>query len=244
MLKKPPVKFSCLLLTSLLGCVSAADMVVSPEDIAKLKERTPKPQKAASVAPNIKTVIRAYNEASSVQMAVKKTVYMALMGDTKTSEGEAIYSKGRLKLEMGEPENSLIVMDRSVIWVVSPGIEKDKPQVLKITAKDMRNQSRAPLALLLSKEQAWDNFKTLRTTAIDAGTRVELAPIDPKKWPDLQKISLTIGKDGKSLVQISYEDELENRTEFAFSDIKKDQKLPARTFAYSPPPGAEITVYE
>jgi outer membrane lipoprotein-sorting protein len=192
----------------------------------------------------IKKVIRRYNSAPSVQMGVNKSVYMALMGETKASDGEAVYSQGRLRLKMNAPEDSLIVMDKSTIWIVTPGAEEGKPQVAKITAKDMKNQSRAPLAILLSREDAWSEFKIMKSEGSENGKRYFLEPKDPKKWPDLRKISLTLSKDGKSLVQLSYEDELENKTEFAFKNIVTDQKLSARTFKYAPPPGAEITVYE
>lgn len=195
------------------------------------------------VAP-IKSVIRGYNKAKSVQMNVKKSVYMALMDETKESEGEAIYSAGKLRLKMGEPENSLIVMDNKTIWIETPGSEAGKPQVAKITAKDLKNQSRAPLAVLFSKEDTWNQFKVVKKVKGEQGQKFSLEPKEPKNWPDLRKISLTLSKDGKSLVQLSYEDELENKTEFAFKDIKKDQMLPARTFSYAPPSGAEITVYE
>jgi outer membrane lipoprotein carrier protein len=192
----------------------------------------------------IKKVIRHYNEVSSVRMAVKKSVYMALMGDTKASEGEAVYAKGRLRLEMKEPESSLIVMDSNTIWVVTPGAEPNKPQVAKITAKDLRKQSRAPLAVLLSREEAWKEFKVVKSEDTDHGKRYWLEPKDPKKWPDMRKISLTLAKSGKRLVQLSYEDELENKTEFEFNNITTDQKLPANTFKYFPPRDAEVTVYE
>jgi outer membrane lipoprotein-sorting protein len=193
---------------------------------------------------SIKQVIRSYNEAPSVKMDVSKSVFMAIMGETKTSEGEAAYAKGKLRLKMNAPEDSLVVMDQSTVWIETPGVEEGKPQVAKITAKDMKKRSRAPLAILFSNENAWNEFKIIKSESSERGTQFWLEPKDLKKWTDLRKISLTLSKNGKRLEQLSYEDELENKTEFVFKNIVTDQKLSARTFRYAPPPGAEITVYE
>jgi outer membrane lipoprotein-sorting protein len=201
-------------------------------------------QASAPAIKEIQKVIHLYNGAKSVKMDVSKSVFMALMGETKASEGEAIYSRGKLRLKMNKPEDSLIVMDQEMVWIVTPGMEEAKPQVAKIIAKDMNKRSRAPLALLFSQVAAWDQFKVNKTEKSDEGKRFWLEPKEPKKWPDLRKIALTLSKDGKSLLQLSYEDELENKTEYAFKNIATDQKLPAHTFEYSPPPGAEISVYK
>src|SRR4051794_6353149 len=95
--------------------------------LAHAKKPIAKPKKAAAVkseaaknpAKEVDGVLASYRAAKAIKAKVKKTVVQEVMGTSMKSEGSFFFSKGKLRLEMREPERTTLVYDGKHVWFES-----------------------------------------------------------------------------------------------------------------------------
>lgn len=195
-----------------------------------------KEQKGWSV---IKSALDKYQASPGVTAKVEKSLHMSLLDKEKASQGQFYLSKGLFRLNLIQPEASSVVMDGDYIWVVNHF--GDLVQVSKMNANKLRKSS-ALLAVLFDFEEVIQKFDLK-----DFETRDErfAAILMPKKGIDagVSKLTMTVDLKNNSVDQVTYWDEIENKTRYTFSDIKFDAKLAKDQFSYTPPKGADVTEY-
>jgi len=193
----------------------------------------------------IQESIGQYNKVAGVSMAVKKTVKLALLDETKTSEGNLYFSKGQLRLELAKPEDSLVVLTAKEIWVESSieGLNGPEKHVMKIVSKDLKKRTKAPLALLLTDQKAWGQFKVLSSKKVEQKMILNLKPKDPQKFPELTQVSIELKPEEKEILKLSYQDEIENEVSFEFTDLDFSADVSTHKFKYTPPKNAEVVIY-
>lgn len=192
----------------------------------------------------VKKVLNKYNQTSGVQADITKKVWIDLLEEDKTSDGELSFAKGLMRIELKGNESTVITMTSDTLWVETAGVSADaKPQVAQIVSKDMAKMSRAPLALMFSRSKSIDQFNVKGDEVVDGVRKLTLVPKDLSKWKDLQKLYLEVEPKELVIKTAQYEDENQNRTTFSFRDTKFDQKFKKSLFKYSPPKGADVTVY-
>lgn len=193
--------------------------------------------------PLIQKTIDKYNEIAAVKMQVKKTVLLSLLDKTMASEGELYFSKGKLRLEISKPEDSVIVMNEQAVWVETTmdGLDGAKKHVMKISSRDLKNRSKAPLALLLTDKKAWSDFKVVKKTCDDDLHTIRLAP--KKKLSEMTEVTIIINSKDMQIQELKYQDEIENEVSYKFSNPDFETKIAKSKFKYVPPKGAEVVVY-
>ena len=240
------------------GPASAAEVEVDKKTKKQLKKRTkgtekakvqetePKVEKAEpEIAPeiaSIKEVVKKYQTTRAVGMKVEKKVHLALMDEEKTGKGRLWYSKGRLKMAIAKPEDSLLVMNDDIIWVVSKMPEEfgGAIQVTKMKAAQLK-KSNALLAVLFGDEAVWDRFELLKSDTKKGRLTVELKPRKEAHLADVMKVKVQVDNKAKKITEIAYWDELENETLYRFSDVKFGVRLSSGHFKYKPPSNADVT---
>ncbi len=193
----------------------------------------------------IKETMRRYQGAAAVEIHLSKTVTLSLLDETKKSDGRLVFSKGRLRLEIFKPEESIIVMNNNTLWVETPTpIELGgKTQVIKIQSKDLSSQAKAPLAALLGKISAWDQLTVKTEVETKDGVTMSLVPKKENALGEIVSVSLVIAKKARELIMISYKDELDNETKFEFNKTNFGAKADKNVFVYMLPKNAELTEY-
>ncbi|MCB0384861.1 MAG: outer membrane lipoprotein carrier protein LolA [Bdellovibrionales bacterium] len=201
----------------------------------------PKAKESPEIA-SIKEVVKKYQTTRAVGMKVEKKVHLALMDEDKTGKGRLWYSKGRLKMTIAKPEDSLLVMNDDIIWVVSKLPEEfgGTIQVTKMKAAQLK-KSNALLAVLFGDEAVWDRFELMSADSKKGRLTVELKPLKEAHLADVMKVKVQVDHKAKKIIEIAYWDELENVTLYRFSEIKFGVSLSGGHFKYKPPPGAEVT---
>jgi outer membrane lipoprotein-sorting protein len=200
------------------------------------------PGKERPVLESVQSIVRTYNRSSGVKMKVKKTSELALLNETRRSEGGLFFSKGQLRLELKKPEETTVVYNSSGIWVetVTEGFDGPSAHVMKITSKELRKQAKAPLAFLLKDPAAWNRFNVAKTEKQDDGTVVTLKPKKAADLPEIKTLIVGFDQKKKTLLKISYSDEMDNVVTYSFSETEFDQKFATGRFNYQPPKGAEV----
>lgn len=229
---------------------SAKKKEVSPkEDSAKetgSEERTSKEAKAKKEKPkkaydsDLSETEKLYAAAKSVKMAVKKSLILSVLERTDTYEGIFFLSgTEKLRLEFEKPVKSIAVVNGKEFWVIEypPADVDDKVRVLKSTLGE-QSQSQVLVTSLMGRGKILDHFSVESKKKKDGKITFKMKATVPG---EINKLELVVSVDDKLINEISYEDELENKTKFEFSKVEFDSDVPEKLFKYAPPKGAEIS---
>jgi outer membrane lipoprotein-sorting protein len=221
---------SFLFATLLLFAAYAAPAKTSVKS-AKAPAKTK--AKGTSSSREVLAVLKTYRTASAITAKVHKTVTQEALGTEVKSDGEFFFSKGRLRLEIREPERSLLVFDGKTIWFETP-IDEDRVHVTKMRANELRKAD--SLLTALFDGQDWlKSFKLVSAKSQD-GVKVFVFEAKDKK-NEVQRLEIAL--KSKDVQRITYKDQVENRVTLEFSQLTKG-KVPAEKFAYKIPKKAEL----
>ena len=132
--------------------------------------------------------------------------------------------------QVEQPYHQLIVADGQRVWVYDPELQQ-------VTVRMQGDaEAHSPLTVLTDIGQLDRQFKVT-----ELGTRDGLAWLkltSTAQNPDFKAAELGFGPQG--LARMVFTDQLDNRTEIAFSDWRRNVALPASEFRFTPPPGADV----
>lgn len=186
----------------------------------------------------VEQVLESLRKADSVEAGIEKTVEPAWGGEKKTSTGKFYFSKGKLRLEITEPDQSLIVYDGKTVWA-EDRLDENTINVSKIQSAQLKKTDSLLAALFDGKKNVLKSFKAVKSENSDSGKVFIFKPKD-KKTTDVTRLEITV-KD-HVLVAVSYQDGLENTVTLKFKDFKEGS-IPDNKFSYKPPKGASISVF-
>lgn len=162
---------------------------------------------------------------------IKKVHVESLDKDTE-SKGEIDFSKGRMRLDLTEPEKLLLVYDGKVAWQEEEYDDGDKKEPLITRMKSQKiKKGSAVLAVLLGNAGILKNFRLAKQD----GEHYELRPVSRRSDVKILKVNL----DGDELESVAYVDSLDNEVTFTFEHFR-EEKISADRFVYKPPKGAEV----
>src|SRR5205085_1530994 len=124
----------------------------------------------------------------------------------------------------------LLVGDGSKLWIHDPDLNQ-------VTVKRIdRAISSTPAALLAGKDDITALFTLRDAGSSDGLSWVEASP----KAQDTGFERVRMGLQGRTLAAMELHDQLGGRTLLRFSDLKANATVPADTFAFVPPKGADV----
>jgi outer membrane lipoprotein carrier protein len=137
---------------------------------------------------------------------------------------------GKFRWTYEKPHPQVLVGDGTRLWIHDPDLNQ-------VTVKRVDNAiSSTPAALLAGKDDITALF-TLR----DAGTADGLAWVEATpKAQDTGFERVRLGLNGKTLAAMELRDQLGGRTMLRFSEMKANVPVPAATFRFAPPKGADV----
>lgn len=188
----------------------------------------------------LESTLKKYQMSPLVEMSVEKKEISTLMGREKSHLGTVAISKQNFRWETSAPEKALVVFDGKTLWSVQYPSEKLKSSIQvtksKITA-EMRQQ--VLLSLLLGGEDLNKNFKIDRLEDSKGAAVFQLAP--KAKSLKVTDLKIFVSEKSKTVSKISYLDEVENQTEWTFSQIVFKNKKNSKLFKFKVPQGAQVT---
>lgn len=200
----------------------------------KAKVVTERASKSSSTK-EVDAVLTSYRRAGALKAKVNKTVVQETMGTETKSRGAFYFSKGKLRMDIMEPERSALVYDGKNVWFESR-FDDQHVQVTKMRVGELR-KANSMLAALFDKKDVLKNFKLIGTKS-ENGKKIFSFEAKDKKKSDVQFLEIAL-KD-KDIQRITYKDQIENRITLEFSELIAGP-LPANKFAYKAPKGAEVT---
>lgn len=137
---------------------------------------------------------------------------------------------GKFRWTYDKPNRQVLVSDGHKLWIHDPDL--NQVTVKRIDAAI----SSTPAALLAGKDDITQLF-TLR----DAGTADGLAWVEAlPKAPDTGFERVRLGLRDRTLAAMELNDQLGGRTLLRFPDLKANAAIPAGTFTFAPPKGADV----
>lgn len=244
------VFFSPIASHSLVLIVMIASLLVVDQGFAKNKQ-----EKAAT---DTKTIVNSvskkqmlllkradskYQNDHGIHVKLKKTTLLAMLGTTKTSEGELWLDGGKMRLEINRPKASKIIADNNFLWIETPspdGDQKAKPQVLKASLKSKRAKSQG-LIQLLTRGGVLKYFRVSGVQATPEQVTYFLQP--DKQAIEFKRAQIVVSTKTKEIMMLSYWDQVDNETKYDFSETQFKQNIAASRFQYQPPANAEVITY-
>lgn len=187
-------------------------------------------------AKEVDAVLGAYRSAKAIQANVRKTVVQETLDTKMESRGKFYFSKGKMRLEMMEPERTTVVYDGKTIWF-EQRVDEEHILVTKMRAVELR-KSDSILAALFDKKDILKTFDFKGALSENDEKTFNFAAKD-KKNSDVQLLDISI--KNKDISRISYKDRIDNRVTLEFSDLTRGA-VTGDKFIYTPPKNAEITV--
>jgi outer membrane lipoprotein carrier protein len=147
------------------------------------------------------------------------------------SSGRFAFARpGKFRWTYEKPHQQLLVADGTRLWIYDPDLQQ-------VTVKRIDQAiSSTPAALLAGKDDITKIF-TLR----DAGSKDGLAWVEATpKAKDTGFDRVRLGMQGKTLAAMELYDQLGGHTVLHFTDLRANVSLPADTFRFTPPKGADV----
>lgn len=137
---------------------------------------------------------------------------------------------GKFRWSYEKPHKQLLVADGAKLWIYDPDLQQ-------VTVKRIDQAiSSTPAALLAGRDDITALF-TLR----DAGSADGLAWVEASpKAKDTGFERVRLGMQGRTLAAMELFDQLGGHTMLRFSDMKANVSVPADTFRFVPPKGADV----
>lgn len=199
--------------------------------------------KAATVQAEIDKALAPLRTKQGVEVSLKRRSVNTLLAREKSGEGRLFYRRGRLRLEMKSPEESLLVLDGKSIWLETK-LDKElggKTIVSKTSAGSFK-KSNTLIAALLENKDLLKEFKLKRRRSESGQVLLEFLPKDASK-SEIQSLSLWL-KDGSSgLAKVQFTDDKENEVSLEFGETKALGVDVDTLFKYVPPKGADVTEF-
>ena len=137
---------------------------------------------------------------------------------------------GKFRWTYEKPNQQLLVGDGSRLWIHDPDL--NQVTVKRIDAAI----SSTPAALLAGRDDITKLFTLRDAGAADGLSWVEATP----KAQDTGFERVRLGLQGKSLAAMELHDQLGGRTMLRFSEMKANAAVPAQSFTFTPPKGADV----
>ena len=148
----------------------------------------------------------------------------------KTSSGSFEFSRpNRFRFAYSKPFEQLIVADGQKVWIFDTDLNQ-------VSSRKFSSALGSTPAALLAGGSLDKDFDL---SALPANDGIDWAQATPKA-KDGAFQSVRIGFRGKELAAIEILDSFGQRSLLQFSQLSANVALPAQTFRFTPPPGADV----
>jgi len=151
---------------------------------------------------------------------------------SESSSGQIALSKPRqFRWEYAQPFPQLIVADGKHVWVFDPDLEQ-----VSVRQQSLEEQQ-SPLAGLIDPGVLERQFKFAEGGDHDGMSWLVLTPL---QGDDAQLRQAWLGFGEGELRQMELRDALDQRTVIVFTNWRRNPKLAADTFRFTPPEGTDV----
>jgi outer membrane lipoprotein carrier protein len=183
---------------------------------------------AAATLDRLREFVR---ETQTARAQFTQTVVDRAGRTTQRAQGEFLLSRpGKFRWTVDQPYKQLIVGDGEKIWFY----DEDLQQVIVRGSRDALGAT--PAALLSGREEVEKAFSWQDLPAADGLDWLAATPLAK----DAAFAEIRLGFDARGLVALDLVDAFGQRSSIRFTAMQRNPKLPAETFRFVPPKGADV----
>jgi len=186
----------------------------------------------ATAADTARSHMEAFSkDLKSVTADFSQTVTDANGGRGDASRGTmALEAPRQFRWETKQPYEQTIVADGTRVWIYEPDLQQVSVR------SQSGEEAHSPLTVLTDLSQLDSQFTTSESGERDGLVWLKLA--SKAKEPEFEYAEL--GFSGTSLERMLFRDQLGNTTEIAFSNWRRNPKIDAGEFKFTPPKGVDV----
>lgn len=182
----------------------------------------------------VDTIQKQYDTTDTFQARFIQKSYLKVLGQSQKAEGfVSIKKPGKMKWDYKAPDRQILVSNDQGLWLYLP----DEKQVTKMKVQSIYS-SNTPALFLAGRGKLAESFTTGKVTEERGLYVVEMIPRD--KAQNLSKMVLLANKKNYQIVGSRVYDNLGNKTEMLFSDIRANPNLEEKLFRFEVPKGVEL----
>jgi len=174
-----------------------------------------------------------YEDTKTMEADFKQTVESPTLATPLKTSGKVAFEKpNHMRWDYDPPDKQTIVGDGQSLWLYQP----DMNQVIKAPLGEAF-QASTPLTFLSGLGNLERDFDaSLEKETSDAW----LLKLVPKKDAGLGVLGLTVRKSDAAIAEAKITDAAGTTTRIAFSNEKRNGKIEASRFTFTPPPGVDV----
>jgi outer membrane lipoprotein carrier protein len=174
-----------------------------------------------------------YEGTKTMEADFHQTVESPTLASPLRTKGKVAFEKpNRMRWDYDAPDTQTIVGDGTTLWLYQP----DMNQVIKAPLGEAFHAS-TPLTFLSGLGELERDFTTsLEKQTADAW----VLKLVPKKDAALGTLGLTVRKSDASIAEARITDSAGTTTRIAFENERRNARLDAARFTFTPPPGVDV----
>ncbi len=182
----------------------------------------------------LNAIQKRYEQTRTFKANFVQNAYIKMLDEIQTTKGKVYIKKpGRMRWEYKSPDPQILVSDNKVLWLYVP----EDQQVNKMPIESVYSNN-TPALFLAGKGKLGESFEVVQIMDEDRWLKVVLQPKD--KDFNIVELTLLANKKNFQIVGSSVYDNLGNKTEIYFNDIKENLKLSKKLFKFKVPKGVEL----
>jgi outer membrane lipoprotein carrier protein len=174
-----------------------------------------------------------YENTKTMEADFRQTVESPTLASPLKTAGKVAFEKpNRMRWDYDPPDQQTIVGDGQTLWLYQP----DMKQVIKAPLGEAF-QASTPLTFLSGLGRIERDFDaSLEKDTADAW----VLKLVPKRDSALGTLGMTVRKSDASIAEARITDSVGTTTKIAFSNEKRNGKIDADRFTFSPPAGVDV----
>jgi outer membrane lipoprotein carrier protein len=181
----------------------------------------------------VNAIQKNYQSVRTFQAEFEQKSFVKMINRTETAQGNVQIKKpGKMKWVYNDPDPQVLISNQKNLWFYTP---EDK-QATKMPIESIYS-SNTP-ALFLAGQGVLTNI--FNVTEVVTGESIYTVTLFPKEAKnDLNRLILRVNKNSYQITGITVYDELGNKTQIKFRNIRINEQIAESTFDFIVPAGVE-----
>lgn len=189
--------------------------------------------------PNPQMALEKLKSSGLVTLHVVKKVKSDLMGTESQLPGKIFLAKDRFRWDTNGAETSSIIYDGSNLWTIQQP-PKGFKAAAQVTRMKMSSQTENQIFLKKLLQDKLDKNFSISKKSEDKKKKAWRFYLKPTELNSVtNQLEILVANEG-NLIEVSYEDEIQNKIIIEIEKIKKTAEIPKEMFKYSPPKGTQV----
>ncbi|MDH3257364.1 MAG: outer membrane lipoprotein chaperone LolA [Nitrospinota bacterium] len=182
----------------------------------------------------VDAIQKQYDTTNTFQARFIQKSYLKILDQSQRAEGSVSIEKpGKMKWDYKAPDRQILVSNDQGLWLYLP----EEKQVTKMKVQSIYS-SNTPALFLAGRGKLTQSFTIGKVTEESEHYVVELIPRDTVQ--NLSKMVLLADKKNFQITGSRVYDNLGNKTEMLFTDIRTNPNLERKLFQFEVPKGVEL----